>query len=260
MPYDAVFVLGGDGTAMEVATALDGVAEAPPLGIFAAGTANVLARTLSIPLGPAAAAQALLVAEPVSIDLGRVVGGASFAIGLGIGLDTAMISGATSAMKRRVGYLAYGWSALKAGLKLERFTARITVDGVTIEVETSSVLVANFGTVLGGLLSFGEGVDHTDGVLDVCIYSPRHLLDAARILWRMVTGGVGEDRCVRIVSGRHIIISTDRPRPMQADGEVIGTTPVEVRVAPRALRVLAPPVTLPRWQRRRPATARPPLE
>src|SRR5437868_4144276 len=43
--FDAVFTLGGDGTAMEVATALAEVPNAPPLGVIAVGTANVLART-----------------------------------------------------------------------------------------------------------------------------------------------------------------------------------------------------------------------
>lgn len=249
--HDAIFALGGDGTAMEVATALAGVPGAPPFGILALGTANVLARSLGIPLAPAAAVRSLVEADIVAIDLGQVTGGASFAIGLGIGLDASMIGGASSIMKRRVGWLAYAWAALRAGLMLERFTARITVDGSTHEVETSSVLVANFGRVLGDLLCFGEGVGHRDGVLDVCIYSPRTIADAARILWRMLSGGVGEDRCVRIISGRHVTISTDPPRPMQSDGELLGTTPVEIRVLPAAVRLLSPRTTPRRWRRLR---------
>lgn len=47
--FDAVLALGGDGTAMEVATALAEIPDAPPLGIIAVGTANVFARTLGIP-------------------------------------------------------------------------------------------------------------------------------------------------------------------------------------------------------------------
>lgn len=254
-PFDAVFALGGDGTAMEVASALAAVPDAPPFGILALGTANVLARSLGIPLVPAAAVRSLVDAETIDIDLGQVTGGASFAIGLGVGLDASMIAGATSVMKRRVGYLAYAWSAIRAGLMLERFTARITVDGVVHEEETSSVLVANFGRVLGDLICFGEDVGHRDGMLDVCIYSPRTVVDAARILWRMLFGSVGEDRCVRIISGRHITISTEPPRPMQSDGELLGTTPVEIRVAPAAVRLLSPRTTPRRWRRlRRPGS------
>ncbi len=257
---DAVFTLGGDGTAMEVATALAERPDAPPLGVLAVGTANVLARSVGIPLRLDAAVRALLDADVVSIDLGHVVGGPRFAIGLGVGLDAAMIGGASSIMKRRVGYLAYAWSAILAGLELERFHARIMVDNISYELETSSVLVANFGLVLGELICFGERIGHQDGQLDVCVYSPRSLLDAIRILWRMLRGGVRDDRCVRVISGRHIRIETDPPRPMQADGELLGLTPVDIRVEPNALRLLIPQLPPRRWRLRRSATVRLPRD
>jgi YegS/Rv2252/BmrU family lipid kinase len=253
---DAVFTLGGDGTAMEVATALAEHPDSPPLGILAMGTANVLARTLGIPLSPAAAVDALLEAPVVQIDLGRIAGGPCFAIGLGVGLDATMIGGASSSLKRRVGYFAYVWSAVRAGLRLERFRVRITVDGVVREHETSSVLVANFGTVLGDLVCFGERIGHQDGLLDVCVYSPRSPLDAVRILWRMLRGGVSDDRCVHTMSGRHIRIETDPPRPTQADGELLGLTPVEIHVEPNAVRLLAPRAAARRWRLRRLAATR----
>jgi YegS/Rv2252/BmrU family lipid kinase len=253
---DAVFTLGGDGTAMEVATALADFPDAPPLGILAVGTANVLARSLGIPVHAEAAVGVLLEADVMQIDLGRIAGGPHFAIGLGIGLDAMMISGASSIMKRRVGYFAYAWSAMRAGLRLERFKVRVTVDGTVYDFQTSSVLVANFGTVLGDLVCFGEQIGHQDGLLDVCVYSPSSLVDALRIFWRMLRGGVSEDRCVRIVSGRHIRIETDPPRLIQADGELLGMTPVEISVEPNAVRLLVPRVAPRRWRLRRLATAR----
>ena len=225
---------------MEVAAALAEIPEAPPLGIIASGTANVLARTLGISLRADAAVDSFLDADVADIDLGRVTGGPVFVIGLGVGLDAAMIGGASPQMKARMGYLAYALAALRSGLRLERFNARIMVDGVVHECRTSSVLVANFGSVLGDLLCFNEGTGPQDGLLDVCIYSPRTVLDAARILLRMIVGGVCADRCVRVIRGRHIRIECDAPRTAQADGELVGSTPLEVHVAPRALHLLVP--------------------
>ena len=246
--FDAVLVLGGDGTAMEVATALAEFPDAPPLGIIALGTANVLARTLGIPMNPSRAIDALREADTVMIDLGLIEGGPAFAIGLGIGLDATMIARVSTRLKRRIGYLAYGFSALGAGLRLDRFAATITVDGTVHRVSTSSVLVANFGTVLGDLLCFGDGIAHQDGVLDVCVYSPQTHVHAVRILWRMLRGGLHRDDNVQVFRGRHIRIETDRPRPMQADGELIGETPVTVRVLPSAVRMLVPRVSPRRWR------------
>ena len=254
--FDAVFTLGGDGTAMEAMTALADIPNAPPLGIIPVGTANVLARTIGVPMNPVAAVGALVDAEPTSIDLGFIVGGPAFAIGLGIGLDAAMIGGASATLKKRIGFLAYALSALRAGLRLERFSARVTVDGVVHDVETSSVLVANFGMVLADLICFGEEIGHQDGMLDVCLYSPRSIPAAIRIFTRMLFGGVSGDRCVRIIRGRHIRIETDRPRLMQADGELLGSTPVEIRVEPNAVRVLVPRESPRRWRFRRVVTHR----
>lgn len=254
--YAAVLSLGGDGTAMEVASALAELPDAPPLGIVAVGTANILARSLGIPVNSSRAVAALLNAEVVPIDIGRIEGGAAFAIGLGVGLDATMIGGTSSVLKRRIGYAAYALSALRAGLRLERFRATITVDGQVHVVDASSVLVANFGTVLGGLLCFGEEIGHRDGVLDVCVYSPGTYLEAARIFWRMLRGGVSRDCRVRIIRGRQIRIETDPPRPMQADGELLGLTPVDIRVEPNAIRVLVPHATPRRWRMPRLAATR----
>ena len=45
----------------------------------------------------------------------------------------------------------------------------------------SAILVANLGTVVGGLITFGKGIAHDDGLLHACIYSPGNFLDATRI-------------------------------------------------------------------------------
>ncbi len=257
-PFDAIFTLGGDGTAMEVATALAEFPDAPPLGIVPLGTANVIARSVGIRQQTGAAIRQLVNARTVRIDLGRIQGGPSFAIGLGVGLDAAMISGASARAKHLLGYLAYALSALRAGLRRETFDVQVEVDGHSHDLLASSVLVANFGSVLGDLLCFGECVSHQDGVLDVCIYSPKSMLDSVRIFWKMLRGGVGSDKSVQILSGSHVRLSTSRPRAMQADGELLGLTPVEIEIQRGAIQLLVPDAVPARsWLRRRPSLSLP---
>lgn len=238
--YDAVFAVGGDGTAMEVITALAERDDRPPVGIIPAGTANVLARTLGIPMRPSRAVRALLDSDVARLDLGRTSDGARFAIGLGVGLDAAMIAGASSSMKRRLGYAAYALAAARAGLGMRRFRARLTVDGESYDVETASVLIANFGAVLGGLVRFGDGILHDDGLLNACVYSPRTRLDAARVLWRMLRGNVSCDSCFFSVSGRRFTLEVEPASRAQADGELLGATPIEITVEPGAATLLVP--------------------
>ena len=67
--YDAVFALGGDGTAMEVVSAL--APDGPPVGVLPGGTGNLLARALGIPMGIRGAVHALIGGSEARHDLGR---------------------------------------------------------------------------------------------------------------------------------------------------------------------------------------------
>jgi YegS/Rv2252/BmrU family lipid kinase len=236
--YDAVFTIGGDGTAMEVVGAL--AHTGPPVGVIPGGTGNILARTFGTPLRPGHAVQALLDGDEARIDLGRLATGERFAIGMGVGLDASMIAGAPGPLKRRFGFLAYVWSALQAARKMEKFRVRLTVDDEVYEGEAAAVLIANFGAVLNDLISFGDGILRDDGMLNACIYSPKNLRDATRILWKMRRKKFEADPCVTYRSGKHFILETKPARLGQADGELLGDSPFEIFVEPTAGRVLVP--------------------
>lgn len=236
--FSAVFTLGGDGTAMEVITGLAG--QGPPVGILPGGTGNVLVRSLGIPLHVGKAVRALLTGHERQLDLGRMADGRHFAIGLGSGLDEAMIAAASPNMKKRFGVAAYVWSAAEAAFRLQQFDVKLVVDGVTHERRAASVLIANLGTVLGGTITLGEGIAPDDGLLHACVYSPSNIVDVLRLFARMLLGTAHRDRCTYCVAGREFRLETHPPRRVQADGELVGMTPMEVTVAPLAARLLIP--------------------
>ena len=236
--YDAVFTLGGDGTAIEVIGALAHVG--PPVGILPGGTGNVVARTLGTPARIGRAVEALLAGDEARIDLGVLQTGHRFAIGMGVGLDATMIANAPGPLKRRIGFFAYVIGAMRAFAKLEKFTVSLTVDGDTKLMRASAVLVANFGAVMNDLISFGDGIQRDDGVLNACVYSPNNAIDALRILYKMARKRFTPDPCIYYCSGSTFVIETDPPRLGQADGELIGNGPFTVNVEPLAARVLVP--------------------
>jgi diacylglycerol kinase (ATP) len=243
--YDAVFTLGGDGTAMEAAGALAGTMR--PLGVLAGGTGNLLARAVGIPLDPKRAIPMLLNGEELHIDLGRIVSCdpvRHFAVAAGVGIDAAMVAETPSWLKRRLGVLAYTITATRAALRSvlrqDFFQVRLTVDGEVFEAAAAAVMIANFGAVLSDRITFGPGIRFDDGVLDACFYSPRNLRDATRIMWRLLRREFASDDAMVYRSGRHILVETDPPRLAQADGELLGMTPLEIEIAPRAVRLLVP--------------------
>ena len=185
--YDAVFVLGGDGTVMEVAGALAG--SDARIGVLAGGTGNLLARALGIPLSvPQRSRRARRRRGSARIDLGTFDSGRRFAIAAGVGIDATMVAETPDWLKRRLGVFAYAIigsrAALRAVLRRDFFRARVTVDSTIHERDAAAVMIANFGAVLGERITLGPGIRTDDGFLDGCIFSPRTLGDAFRIMWR----------------------------------------------------------------------------
>jgi Sphingosine kinase and enzymes related to eukaryotic diacylglycerol kinase len=205
--FDAVFTLGGDGTAIEVVGALSHTG--PPVGILPGGTGNVVARTLGTSGNVRKAVTSLLAGDEARVDLGRLTTGQRFMIGMGVGLDATMIAYAPGPLKRRIGFFAYVLAAARAFVSLEKFTVRLTVDGNVIEQRASAVLIANFGAVMNDLLAFGDGILRDDGLLNACIYSPGNRIDAVRILWRMARKNFGAIRvfamCRDLCSGWRLL-------------------------------------------------------
>lgn len=236
--YDAVFTLGGDGTAVEVIGALAGTGT--PVGILPGGTGNLIARTLGIPVTLRKAVDVLVHGVRVQIDLGELADGRRFAFSAGVGIDVRMIEGAPTRLKRRLGVLAYVLSATRAVLRRQDFRVRATVDGVVHERLASAVMVVNFGAVLNDLITLGPGIRSDDGMLDLCVFSPRTVLDSIRVLWRLFRKDFRSDVCLLYAPGRHVRVETFPPRTAQADGEIIGMTPLDITVAPLAALLLVP--------------------
>ena len=236
---DMVVAVGGDGTVSDVAEAL--VHTGVPLGVVPLGTANMLALELAIPLNLEGACT--LLAGPhttTSIDAMQV-GEKFFVLQIGIGIDALMIRDTEREQKRRFGRAAYIWTAFTRliGFQPRRFT--IVADGRRIRPRASQVLIANGGVLGIPPFRWGPNIRPNDGRIDVCIVNARTLLDYLGVAWHLLTGQQKRDRRVRYLTAtRSIAVSADQPLPVQADGEIIGETPVLVHVVPDAVRVIVP--------------------
>lgn len=214
---DVVAVYGGDGSVMEVASALIG--KETPLAILPGGTANVVATELGIPSDLAAAA-ALICREPSharAMDVGQV-GDDYFLCRVGMGFEAQMVQGADRGLKDQVGSLAYFVSAMQALAEPDVARYRLTLDGQTVEVEALTCILANAGSFGAVPLSLAPDIDVSDGLLDVLRR------------WR----------------AREVSVAVDPEHVVQLDGEVWGKTPITARVLPGAVRVLVPDHPTPR--------------
>jgi YegS/Rv2252/BmrU family lipid kinase len=233
---DLVLASGGDGTVTACAAGVAG--SGIPLGILPAGTGNLLARNLGLPLDLDEALVVALAGTDRQLDMGTA-NGRPFVAMAGIGLDAKMMDGTSEALKKRLGWAAYGVSALRY-LRDRPMRVRLRADGEPpLRRRAVGIIVGNVGWLQGGVPLLPEA-QPDDGRLDVLVLTARGwtgwLALAAHVLLRRSTS-----RVARLVI-RELRIDVDRPQPWQLDGEVMGSTrqlAIAVQVGQLLMRVPA---------------------
>lgn len=237
--FDLCVAAGGDGTASAVAGGLVGTDV--PLGILPVGTGNVLAQELGIPT-EMEDALALLTGdhETTALDMIRV-GDKHYVLNVSIGIGSLSMRDTKREWKQRYGMLAYAATTIRVLLGFQPRRFRVTVDGREREIRASEVMVANSAAVGNPDVRLGTDVHLDDGRLDVCIIRARNLLDYLRVVWDVLLRRQDESRNVRCIPVNETVrIETRRALPVNADGEIIGDTPVEAALRRSAVQVVVP--------------------
>lgn len=249
---DCAIVGGGDGTLRMVAAP---IAESRlPLGILPLGTANDLARTLGIPPEPEEAADIIVAGHRRAIDLGMVNDEPFFNVA-SIGLATELARELSPNLKKRWGRIGYAIAAGRALAKARRFSAVIEEGDTTTRTRTMQIAVGN-GVFYGGGNVVSESAAIDDGHLDLYSLEMRRVWRLALMAFSFRSGQHGAWSEVKTLRGTEFLVRTGRPRPVNADGEIVTETPARFRVDPQAITVFAPAPAEPEAaSQRRPAAS-----
>jgi YegS/Rv2252/BmrU family lipid kinase len=244
---DVVAVYGGDGTVSEVATGLCG--HDVPLAVLPGGTGNAVAQELGIPMDLAGAVELACLrrdaARPVDtmrVDERRLL------LRIGVGADAEIIRSASRAAKDQLGWLAYLAGAF-AQIREESNAAlyRLHLDGELLEAQAFTCVVANIGRLGRGGLKLAREITPFDGWLDVLILRDAGAVSLAAFAARALgaadtidTVEESEDAPLLHLRASEVRIEADPEQGAHGDGELFGTTPLVVRVAPQDLRIVLP--------------------
>jgi len=236
-PPDLLAICGGDGTVNEIASSIPNPPF--PIALIPAGTANVLARELGIPLNSVRALRIALERTVRKVDLGRLGEGMRrFLFVAGIGFDAHVVASMKPELKNIVGMAAYV-AATAACLRSYSFPEfQVIVDGRTYTA--TSCLACNTTSYGGGLL-FCPHADMSDGLLDILVIEGRRRLRLARFLLNAWRGKPVTADWIHRLRARTLRIEGSADVPVQADGELAGSLPLEISLSNSSFPLVIPP-------------------
>jgi YegS/Rv2252/BmrU family lipid kinase len=237
---ELVIVGGGDGS---LNAAAPGLLDAQlPFGILPLGTANDLARTLGLPVTLEGALDVIVAGNTRRIDVGMVNDKPFFNVA-SLGISAQLAMSLTSQEKKRFGQFGYALAGLRVLLNARPFKALIIGPGTTARVRSYQIAVGN-GLYYGGGMAVAEHASIDDGQLHLYSLEVKEVWKLALMAPAFRAGRHGTYQEVRVEDGSRFEVRTRKPKPINADGEIITHTPAVFGVRPAALDVFVPLVPM----------------
>jgi len=197
-----------------------------------AGTGNDFARALNIHTkDPLTHLRASLVEE--RIDLGHL-GDRYFGAILSSGFDS-VVNERANKLRWPKGPMRYNVAILQELPKFSPISFTMHLDGVEFQREAMLVAVANTPSYGGGMLVCPDA-SMSDGLFDVMILNAVSKPEFLKVFPKVYKGLHVNHPAVEIHRAAHVLI--DAPAIGYADGERMGSLPIEAQVVPAALTIL----------------------
>ena len=233
--FEKIVAAGGDGTINEVVNGLAG--SGATLGLLPMGTVNVFAMELGLPSHDLEFCWQIIEGRNTRlVDLPNA-NGKYFVQLAGVGLDAQVVKETSATLKRNFGPLSYLISAAQIAA---RQPPRLVIESEDSSVREGSFVLIGNGRRYGGPFPFFKNAVMDDGLLDVVAFKQLGYLEIIKYLQDVFFSSEINLPEVEYFQTRHLRISSDEEVPVELDGELMGNCPVEFRVQPRTLRVLAP--------------------
>jgi YegS/Rv2252/BmrU family lipid kinase len=232
-------VAGGDGTVNLAVNRLLGLGldQRPTIGVLPAGTGCDLLRTFAIPQDLAGAARHLVTDDTYDIDVVTLEGdwGRRYFVNVAqVGVGAAAVETSVR-LSRRLGAARY---PMAFALRLPRFPraeVTVTTERRTHRADALAVIIANAQYFAGGW-NVAPRATLMDGVVDIQVVSARKR-QAPALVPKLIKGTHLSDPSVRRFTAARFEITTDPIWPLEADGDLVGNTPVSGQVVRAAVKL-----------------------
>lgn len=239
-PYDAVIVIGGDGTLHEVVNGMmarrDG--SSIPIGLIPGGSGNSFAQDLG-DVDAVGAARRIATAGVRRVDLarvdmpGRTVYAANI-IGWGLVTDINI----TAEGMRRFGERRYTLATLARITRLRSRPARLVLDGAPQQDRYVFVIACN-SQHTGKGMKMAPRARLDDGLIDLVLVRRASRVQLLKMFPKVFDGTHLSSPVVEYHQLKTFSIEPETDEMLNIDGELTGSTPARVEVLPGAVGILA---------------------
>ena len=232
----AVVAAGGDGTAALLANRLP---DTVPLVIFPLGTANLLAKYLTLGRDIDQIATTLQEGQIVHLDAG-VANGHFFLVVTSCGFDAEVVRRLHKSRKGHISYFTYLPPIFRALGKYRYPPLEITLDNGERWESVRWAFIQNIPRYAMNL-SFAKEANPFDGQLDVCTFRSGGFLSTIYYFFCSLLGLQNRIRSARFARFKSMTIRSEGPVHYEVDGDPGGKLPLTIEVVPDRLRVMVPP-------------------
>jgi diacylglycerol kinase family enzyme len=244
-----VIACGGDGTINEIINGLAG--SHVPMALLPAGTANILAKELGIPWDIPHAARlipggtirriALGIAFPLNGNASEAMprtGRYFLSVG-GAGPDGAIVNGVHKGLKDSAGVVAYWVEGVRQLFGYSFPEMRVRSDG---QERKATILIAGRTVNYGGPFKITTRANLYDNSFEFLINSGKSRLEYLACLPAIWMGKLREMDGIEMWKASETIVEQAGSDPVfvQVDGEPVGRLPIQFKIVPDALSIVAP--------------------
>jgi methylglyoxal synthase len=236
-----IIASGGDGTVSEIAAALIGTKI--PLGIIPRGTANAFSVALGIPTQLQGACDTIRRGVTRIVDT-AMCNNTPMLLLAGIGFEAETVAKTDRDLKNRLGVMAYIWAGIQQAQEQQLFEAEIELDGQVTTTEANAITIANAAPPTSVLAQGTGDVLFDDGLLDITIASSQTTLQGIQAIASLFASALVKNPTNRediiYLRAKKIKVKTNPDQKVVVDGEIVGTTPIEIKCIPNSLTVFVP--------------------
>src|SRR5437773_73537 len=233
--FGKIVAAGGDGTVNEVVNGIVGSSAA--LGLLPIGTVNVFAMELGLPLRNLELCWDIIQGDNVRLVDLPSANGRFFVQLAGVGLDAQVVKETSLAFKRSFGPLSCLISAAQIAA---RRPPRLFIESENASIDEGSFVLVGNGRFYGGPFPFFKHAAIDDGLFDVVVFKRLGYLEIIKYLQDVVFSSDIRVPEIEYFQTRHLRVTSEQDVPVELDGELAGSCPVDFQIQEGALRVLTP--------------------